>query len=160
MDLGYMNVGKPSYKFYITHLVKHSRPGTSQPPLVLPSYSPDRRLCVTTYLKNSTSNKPKNLGNSNKVFIIYIKPHRSVTRSTIARWVKTTLCKAGIDTNVFGAHSTRAASTTACSNQQVPLDLIMKTAGWSQTCTFTKFYKKPTTNEELLGLTVLNTSNK
>ena len=159
MDLRYMHVGKASYKFYTPHLVKHSRPGTSQPLLVLPSYPPDRRLCVTTYLKQYLK-QTKELRDCNKVFISYIKPHKSVTRSTIARWVKTTLSKAGIDTNVFGAHSTRAASTTACANQQVPLDLIMKTAGWSQTCTFTKFYKKPTTNEELFGLTVLNTSNK
>ena len=90
IDLRYMHVGKASYKFYNLppHLVKHSRPGTSQPLLVLPSYPPDRRLRVTTYLKQCLK-QTKELRDSNKVFISYIKPQIPLTRSTIARWVKT-----------------------------------------------------------------------
>jgi integrase len=78
-----------------------------------------------------------------KLFISYVLPHKAVSRDTISRWTKTTLELCGIDTSVFTAHSTRAASVSNASKKNVPVDLIMAKAGWSSAETFQKYYNKP-----------------
>ena len=62
-----------------------------------------------------------------------------------------------MDTEQFGAHSTRAASMSAAVSQGVPVDVIMKATGWSAESTFTRFYKKaPNVNMGLIGTTSVN----
>ena len=53
------------------------------------------------------------------------------------------LKNAGIDTDIFKAHSVCGASTTVAVNSNVPLDDVMKMADWSHVSTFQKFYYKP-----------------
>ena len=132
MDLENLQITKSSAKFPITDLVKHSRPGMDQPLLILilPAYPVDRRLCVLKYLKQYIL-ATKNLRSSSKLFISYLKPHREVSPSSISLWGKLSLKNAGIDTNCFAAHSTRAASTSAAKMQNVPLETIMRAAGWT-----------------------------
>jgi len=50
---------------------------------------------------------------------------------------------AGIDSQVFKAHSVRGASTTAAANAFVPLSTIMSMADWSSASIFRTFYYKP-----------------
>ena len=71
------------------------------------------------------------------------KPFKPVRKDTISRWIKNVLKYAGIDTTKFGAHSTKAASISAAAKAGTPLDVILKSAGWSNCGTFAKFYKKP-----------------
>ncbi|GFN84782.1 Brca1-associated protein-like [Plakobranchus ocellatus] len=54
------------------------------------------------------------------------------------------LNKAGIDTNVYKAHSTRAAASSAAA-RSIDIAQVLKTAGWSREQTFAKFYNKPST---------------
>ncbi|KAH3886537.1 hypothetical protein DPMN_010548 [Dreissena polymorpha] len=42
----------------------------------------------------------------------------------------------------FGPHSVRAAATSKAYMNDVPINVIFKTAGWSYSSTFAKFYKK------------------
>jgi len=51
-----------------------------------------------------------------------------VATNTIARWIKVVIAKAGIDTDVSKAHSTRAAVTSAAKGKQVPIDTILSAA--------------------------------
>ena len=53
---------------------------------------------------------------------------------------------AGIDTTRFKPHSIRSSSTSAAAIAKVPVDTILRTAGWSGHCTFAKYYKKPIQN--------------
>ena len=48
----------------------------------------------------------------------------------------------GIDVLIFKSHSYRSASTSAADSKGVPVDVILQTAGWTNTITFTKFYKR------------------
>jgi hypothetical protein len=57
---------------------------------------------------------------------------------TVIRWIQTTLTNACVNTEVFAAHSTRSASTSAGSIRQIPLDTIMKSAEWHSDRTFKK----------------------
>ena len=161
MDTNTMLTGKSSYKFPMDQIVKQSRPGKPQPVLVLPAYPADRRLCVVTYLREYLE-RTKNIRNSNRLFVSYCKPHNSITIATLSRWVRNTLQAAGIDTNVFKMHSTRVASTSAAKAINVPVDTIMKTAGWSQQCTFRKYYDKQIVKpgvDENYGVKILDTNN-
>uniref|UniRef100_A0A1X7VS99 Tyr recombinase domain-containing protein n=1 Tax=Amphimedon queenslandica TaxID=400682 RepID=A0A1X7VS99_AMPQE len=67
--------------------------------------------------------------NENRLFISFIKQHNAVTSSSIARWLRTTLEEAGID-SVFGAHSIRGASASAAARGGVTLREILEAASW------------------------------
>ena len=77
------------------------------------------------------------------VFVSYVKPHKPITSSTLSRWLRETIKEAGINTDIFKAHSVRGASTTAAANKNVPLKDILTMADWSSASTFQKFYYKP-----------------
>ncbi|XP_063993907.1 uncharacterized protein LOC135171353 [Diachasmimorpha longicaudata] len=60
------------------------------------------------------------------------------------QWVKDVLNECGIDTNIFSAHSTRHAATSAAKRKGVNSDLIRKSAGWTtNSATFARFYDRP-----------------
>ena len=73
----------------------------------------------------------------------FCKPFKPVSTDTIAHWLKKVLENAGIDINKYGAHSTRAASTSAAKAANVSVKTIMDAAGWANAETFSKFYDKP-----------------
>ena len=54
--------------------------------------------------------------------------------------------KAGINTEIYGAHSTRAASTSAARTKNIDTDRILAATGWSNENTFSKFYNKMVTD--------------
>ena len=88
------------------------------------------------------------------LFIGVSKPHKSVCSSTIARWLKLLLGKAGVDTNIFKAHSVRSASASAVAVAGVTIPDILKAADWSSEAVFQKFYRKPTRTNQF-GMAVL-----
>ena len=63
-------------------------------------------------------------------------------RSTIGHWLKGIMKPAGIDTDIFTAHSTRAASTSKAKAVGVPTADTLKAANWSSTSTFCHYYHK------------------
>lgn len=62
---------------------------------------------------------------SDQLFVSWIKPHGGVTSSSIARWLK---AMAGINTDMFKAHSVRGASVSAAKNLGVTTREILDTA--------------------------------
>jgi integrase len=134
-------------------LLKTTRPGFHQKDISLKAYLPDLRLCIVTvlteYLRRRNVNSPKGC---HQLFISYQKPYGPVSTSTIARWVKTIMQMAGIDTQVFTPHSLRSASTSAALRAEVPLDSILAAAGWSRESTFRKHYNKPLLKENEFDL--------
>ena len=73
--------------------------------------------CLERYL-NVTSNL-LNPNNGNALFLCQVRPHLPASSSTIARWIKFFLDKAGIGTAQFKAHSTQVRQrpkpqTAAC----------------------------------------------
>ena len=133
--------------FKIADLTKCSRPERPGQKIFFASFPPDRRLCFCTYLKvyieRTKASRPTKSGAKNPLFLSYIRPHGPVTSTTLARWVKSTLAEAGIDTTKFKAHSSRSASSSAAYEARVALPDIMEAADWSTVSTFTKFYHRP-----------------
>ena len=104
------------------------------------------------------SPKPYESRHSSYLLPISCKPHNKVSSSTIGRWLKEVLCRAGIDTSVYQAHSTRSASTSKAS-AVVPVDVIMTLAGWSQESTFRKHYDKSVAVTDQMSNAVLDQLN-
>ena len=65
----------------------------------------------------------------------------------MTKWAKASLALAGIDLNVYEAHSTRAASTSLALNRGVSLQTIIRTVGWAQESTFRRFYQREVTRD-------------
>ena len=57
-----------------------------------------------------------------------------------SRWIQTILEWAGIDVTLLKPHSTRHAASTAAFQAFIPMDDILKKAGWSSAKTFGRFY--------------------
>ncbi len=129
------------WELYIRHLTKQldgvvftlTKPRKSGDPMSLatatfPCFLQDKTLCpcdcLETYLK--TKEKFRSTDESNKLFLSFQRPHRPMAKATITTWLCNVLVAAGIDSRIFKAHSTRAASTSAATKKHLPLDDIIK----------------------------------
>lgn len=143
LDIANMKKGCDTYTLYYSGLLKQTRAGSANPVAELKSYPPDRRLCVIFVLKEYLRRTLLLRKNYSCLFLSYIKPYKPVTKDTISRWLRAVMQKSGIDVNQFKSHSIRGASTSKALNSFVPVDKILKVAGWSSTSTFRRFYNKP-----------------
>ena len=123
------------------HVLKQSKPGHHLDMMRFKAFSDDNKLCIVSVFKEYLT-RTKPLRNTEKLLISTVKPHKEVSKSTIARWIKLVMFKAGIDT-AFAPHSTRAAATSKAKSHGIPLNTIIRTAGWSSMSVFGKFYDKP-----------------
>ena len=126
--------------------IKQCRPKFNVRTIVFKAYTQDSSLCVVRTMKeylDRTERLRTGSGNEDgKLLISYIKPHKSISKDTVARWLKTMLCKCGIDTKKYTAGSIRPASVSMAKARDVPIDTIMAKAGWTQENTFAKYYNK------------------
>ena len=79
-----------------------------------------------------------------RFFISNIKPHKSITTKTLARWMKTVLTNLGVDPKLWAPHAVRAASSSHLSSvHDLDLGQICRLADWSMaSSTYLKFYKR------------------
>lgn len=129
----------------IDDLIKTSGIGRAQPVINLPFFSHNLNICPATTLQcymNVTSSHRSEI--DDRLFLTYKKPFRPATSQTIGRWLKATLSASGIDTSIFSAHSTRHASTSSASLSGISIDVIRRSAGWTnQSSVFANFYNRP-----------------
>ena len=142
--------------FFIGKLLKHSKPGIHLKPIVFKAYPTDSKLCVVECLKAYLEATVTIRQDDTALFISYQRPHKAASKDTISRWIKRTLTSAGIDTNIYGAHSTRAASTSAAARQGLPSAVILQSAGWCSNSTFEKFYNLELENQPNFGEKLLD----
>ena len=143
-DLSQLDISKMrSRRNGVTFLpVGLARQGRAIESFYFSSFQANTILCpvnaLTVYL-----GKTKQLrGSENRLFISFIKPHKAVTGSSIARWLRTVLEEAGIDSAIFGVRSTRGALASAAVRGGITLDDILKAVNWSSESVFQRFYHK------------------
>jgi len=104
----------------------------------------DKKLCPVACLQayERATTTLQTTKSAAQLFLAMVPPHQPVTSSTIARWLKMSLEKAGLDPE-FSAHSTWSASSTTASMSRVSMQEIMDRAGWSNRDTFCKFCYRP-----------------
>ena len=157
LDLCYRSFQGNGVKFIIPGLTKTRKNG---PPMeaFYSAFPEDPKLCpvqaLQCYEKRSRGLRPIPQDTTkNALFISVRKPHKPVKPATIGHWLKAVMSSAGIDTNVFSAHSTSKAQMVGVSTTD-----ILKAANWSSTSTFCRFYHRPV-NSEQFGLGVLRSNN-
>ncbi|WAR05308.1 hypothetical protein MAR_020677 [Mya arenaria] len=134
--LNNMIVEKDAIVFMISDILKTTAHGDSFSVRI--EHFRNESLCAMhTLLDYIEATKKVRLSNSLSISYVTFK---KVTTSTIARWLKLTLSLAGIDTEVFKAHSFRGAATSAAFNRGCSLKSILKTANWKSDKNFRKFY--------------------
>ena len=88
--------------------------GQAPPAITYFAFSEDKALCLVEKL-NEYINRSKPWRESNhesQLLLSSISPHNAVTSCTISGWPKKTLKEAGINTDLFKAHSTKSDSSS------------------------------------------------
>lgn len=99
-------------------------------------------LCIFSHLQTYIHETKDFRGDVKSVFITSRKPYKAVSRDSVSRWVKDVMCHAGVDVELFAPGSTRGASSSKDFAKGVPLEDIMKKAGWLRESTFQKWYHR------------------
>lgn len=79
----------------------------------------------------------------------------AVTRQTLARWLRTVLKLAGIDSDQFSGHSYRGASLSNAYKNGANITQIVSAGSWTNTETFKNHYLAPE-NDSPVGKIILN----
>ena len=141
-------------------LAKQSRQGKPLKEFFFPSFPHNSELCpVETLRRYEAVTLPLRPHNTNRLFIALVKPHKSVTSATIARWLREVLRLSGIDVSIFSGHSVRGASASAAAGVGITTNDILKAADWSSDSVFRRFYYRPV-NDSTFGRAVLASGSK
>ena len=132
-DLSQLNLSgkrdKPDGVTFFPHcLAKQSRQGKPVNEFFFPSFQHDTTICPVTTLKAYVERTTSNRWTESRMFLALIKPHKAVSSSSIARWLKSLLESAGINTSIFNANSVREVSFTAAANLGITTSDILKAA--------------------------------
>ena len=134
--------------------LKQTKSSKHMLPLKFKCYPTEPKLCVVTHLSIYLK-KTKCLRKSSKPFVSYIKPHKAITKETLARWCKNLLSKCGVDISKHSTHSCRSATSSKANNSGVPWKTILDSAGWASEKTFARHYNKPIDEEAFIQDNVL-----
>ena len=128
----------------LSELQKHTRVGNTLGTITLDTFSFEPKLCVIKCLKDYLEMTKDCCARSDaaNLFISTRAPYKGVVAQTLGHWVRRILSYAGIDTFVYGAHSTRGASSSKLFKLNVSVKDIMSRAGWKSESTFRHHYKK------------------
>ena len=136
LDTSRMRSDANGVSFLPSALAKQSRQGRPVEPFYFPSFPANTILCPVQTLSVYLNRTNQLRGKETKLLISFIKPHKAVTSSTVDRWLRTGLELAGINPDIFGAHSTRGASASAAARGGITLEDILKAANWSSESVF------------------------
>ena len=140
-SLDNMQQKKRKIWFTITDNLKHQRGNAPATVIQIQAFPADLRLCPVNYLKAYLA-RTKFIRSDQGLFVTTTKPHGKATMATLARWAKTGLKLAGVNTTKFSPGSTRAASANKALDQGVSIEKILKQGCWAQKSTFATWYKK------------------
>ena len=154
IDITHIQPMEGKYRITIQQKLKQTKPGHHLNPIELVEFVEDRKLCIVTHLKEYLCKTQKIRDTHTQLLLSYVKPFKPVNKETISRWVKLVLQHAGVDVTKYAAHSSRAASTSFAKQKGLNLQEIMKSAGWTSSTTFERFYNKPT--EQNFDQTILS----
>ena len=126
----------------IEKLTKSKRQSKPEVSITLVAYEEESLnviSCLRIYLSRTTEWRTTEAQKS-QLLLGMVKPHNPVTTSTVSRWLRELMNEAGIDTEVFKAHSVRGASTSKVANAGLSVQQILEKANWSNARTFRRFY--------------------
>lgn len=115
IDIRNVDLSESIVKISVGDKLKQTRPGYHLHELEFPAYSPDKNVCPVFTVREYLSRTKPLRGKVTNLFISFVRPYKPVSKSTVSRWVKTTLGLAGVDLTRCKPYSIKAASTSAAS---------------------------------------------
>ena len=145
LDIKFLRKCRDGVSFTIADLTKTAHPGKKRVVYFL-SLREERKLCPVTTLDEylqRTAQVRKDDPTKTKLLLSVVKPFQPVSKSTVARWMKSAIQEAGIGEQ-FRAHSIRGAMSTAALMRGMSLSDVLNVADWSSDNVFRTFYYRPT----------------
>ena len=142
--------------FIIPDLTKTSGPVKITAQVVLSLYDHNKKICVIRCLTKYLSRTLLKTLFFIKTLLESAKPFRPVGSQTLSRWIKTILRMSGVRTDIFGAHSTRSASSSKAKLAGLSVDSVLESVGWSNEQTFARYYNKNIVDITAFSNAVLN----
>jgi hypothetical protein len=101
------------------------------------------RICpVSNWLELERRYSELGAGETDSLWRALKKPYQPLGRERISKVVLGEMARAGIDTAVFKAHSTRGAASSAALDEGASEELVMRAAHWSSRSVFERFYAR------------------
>ena len=136
---GFCEFGQAQVRFQPVDLEKTEGLGHCAPPLTLSAYPEDPRICPVHYLR-AYIKRTRSIRSSDRLFVALVAPHGAISSTTMARWLKRTICLSGQEGS---GGSTRAASSSQAIMSRASLQSVLAAGDWARASTFQKFYFKP-----------------
>ena len=80
LDIRFMKEGETQFDFLLPEHIKQSRPRYKPPSVMLKAYPTDKTLCVVSHMKEYLRRTKPLRGDSTKLFISFMKPHKHISR--------------------------------------------------------------------------------
>ena len=151
LELQFMQDFGDKISFAIAKLTKSRRQSRPNQSISFTQYHGNPKFdvvnCFRAYLLK-TNELRTSAAQQSVLFLACVKPHKPVKPCTIARWLKIIMASAGIDTNLFKAHSVRGALSSKANKFSLSTQQIIDRANWSKARTFYRFYFRSTPSDQ------------
>jgi hypothetical protein len=141
---GNVTVHSEGIMFLRQGLSKQDRPSHMGRNIWVPAFKDDKKLdpkrAIAIYLKKTESIRRSKLQDETSLFISYVKPHKAVSKQTLAKWIVQTIQMAYNTSIKVTAHSTRAIGPSWALFKGASLSSILEAADWKNESTFIRFY--------------------
>ena len=97
LDIRNVDLSESIVKISVGDKLKQTRPGYHLHEHEFLDYSPDKNLCPVFTVREYLSRTKPLRGKVTNLFISFVGPYKPVSKSTVSRWIKTTLGLAGVD---------------------------------------------------------------
>lgn len=155
LNIDSLSIRNDSFLFVIDGMTKNRKIGGKAHTALFNRFPHNQLLCPVATISDYLSATCLCRADERTLFISFNRPYKAISSTTIARWIREVLTEAGIEG--YGAHSTRAASTSHASSKGVSSSQILAAACWSSTgSTFEKFYKKDLGNNNAYQNAILS----
>ena len=95
---------------------------------------------LSVYLDRTA--RSRSVSAASRVFVSLKSPFGSITKDSVGRWIRSFIGAVGVDTSVFGAHSTRGAAASCAFALGLSVDAVLRAGSWASESTFRRFYRR------------------
>ena len=142
--------------FELKTLLKLNRTGDPLSSLHVNVFQKDQRLCVCGVSYKGLYLRDKDSSASRQLLVSFIKPHKAITRDTLARWSMRVLKLVGVNTDRYASHSTHGAMASKARLLGISVKKILAHAGWKTVKSFTKHYNRLEKSNSVADLLLTN----
>ena len=91
LDISSMEMTENKITFYITEVLKHTKPGRHQQPIEFVAFEQDPTLCIVSHIKGYLRRTSSHRNDQSRLLLSYVNPFNPISKDTLSRWVKETL---------------------------------------------------------------------